>query len=101
MATDLTTLNWENGGANYKLSSVSTNNTEVSIPKWAKLVTIHPVSQAIYFSYSGTDGVAPSADAFPHAVSAIIQYNPQQTSQERKLYIASQAGLATVYMIFE
>lgn len=101
MAVDLTGLNWSNGGANYKVTSVSTTNTEISIPKWAKLVTIQPVGQAIYFSYDGTDGAAVSAHAFPHAVNAIIQYNPQQTAVGRKIYVASQTGTATVYCIFE
>lgn len=101
MATDLTTLNWENGGANYKVASLGTNNEEISIPKWCKLVTVAPKNQAIVFAYSGTDGAAPSANALPQAVDSIIQYNPQQTSQQRKIYIASQAGTANVYLIFE
>jgi hypothetical protein len=101
MALDLTTLNWENGGAVHKIASQSTTNTEISIPKWAKLVTVQPKSQAIYFSYEGTDGVAPTANAFPQAVDSIIQYNPQQTSQQRKIYIASQTGTAAIYLIFE
>jgi hypothetical protein len=101
MAIDLTTLNWENGGAVYKMASVSTTNIEVSIPKWAKLVTVQAKAQAIYFSYEGADSASPTANAFPQAVDSIIQYNPQQTSQQRKLYLASQTGTATIYLIFE
>ena len=102
MATlDLTTLNWENGGANYKVSSLGANNQEIAIPKWCKLVTVAPKNQAIFFAYSGTDGNPPSAHALPQAVDSIIQYNPLQTSQERKIYIAAQAGTANVFLIFE
>ena len=101
MSTDLTTLNWENGGASYKLGSLGTNNEEILIPKWCKLVTVAPKDQAIVFSYVGTDGAAPSAHALPQAVDSIIQYNPQQTSQQRKIYVAAQAGTANVYFIFE
>ena len=102
MATlDLTTLNWENGGANYKAGSIGTTNQEIAIPKWCKLVTVAPKNQAIHFSYSGTDGGAPSAHALPQAVDSIIQYNPQQTSQQRKIYIAAQSGTANVFLIFE
>ena len=101
MATiDLTTLNWENGGANHK-ESLSTVNKEFKIPKWAKLVTIQAENQAIKFSYTGVDGVVPTADAFPQAVGSIIQYNPQQTSQDRYIYLASQTGTANAYFIFE
>ena len=101
MATDLTTLNWENGGASYKLASVGANNEEVLIPKWCKLVTVAPKAQAIYFSYTGTHNAPPSAHALPQAVDSIIQYNPQQTSQQRKIYIAAQAGTANIFLIFE
>ena len=101
MSTDLTTLNWENGGANAIISSLGTLNEEVLIPKWAKLVTVMPVNQAIKFSYTGTDNASPIAAALPQAVNSIIQYNPQQTSQQRKIYIASQSGTANVYLIFE
>lgn len=101
MATDLTTLNWENGGAVYKAASVGTTNLEISIPKWCKLVTVQAKSQAIYFSYEGADATVPTANAFPHPVDSIIQYNPQQTSKQRKIYLASQTGTATVYLIFE
>jgi|TARA_R100000482_G_scaffold81774_1_gene32323 hypothetical protein len=100
-AIDLTTLNWNNGGANKKIASVTTTNQEVIIPKWAKLVTVQAVSQAIYFSYIGTDGASPVADAFPQAVSSIIQYNPVQTTSNRSIYLASQSGTATIYLIFE
>lgn len=100
-AIDLSTLNWENGGAVYKASSIGTTNQEIIIPKWCKLVTIQPKSQAIYFSYEGTDGAAPSANAFPQVVDSIIQYNPVQTSQDRSLFIASQSGTAILYLIFE
>lgn len=100
-AVDLTTLNWNNGGATYKQSSVGTNNQEFKIPKWAKLVTVKPAGQNVYFSYIGTDGAAPSLHAFPHPVDAIIQYNPVQTAQERSIFIASATGTATIYLIFE
>ena len=100
-AIDLTTLNWNNGGANKKIASVGTVNKEVLIPKWAKLVTVQAVSQAIYFSYTGTMGASPVADAFPQAVSSIIQYNPVQTTSNRSIFLASQSGTATVYLIFE
>lgn len=100
-AIDLTTLNWSNGGANWKQSSVGTNNQEFKIPKWAKLVTVKPAGQSILFSYDGTDGVAPTSHAFPHPVDAIIQYNPVQTAQERSIFIASSTGTATIYLIFE
>ena len=100
-AIDLTTLNWTNGGANKKISSVGTLNQEVIIPKWAKLVTVQAVSQAIFFSYTGTDGSSAVADAFPQAVSSIIQYNPVQTTSNRSIFLASQAGTATIYLIFE
>lgn len=100
-AIDLSTLNWENGGAVYKAASVSTTNQEFKLPKWCKLITVQPKSQAIYFSYEGTDGAAPTANAFPQVVDSIIQYNPQQSSQQRSVFIASQAGTATLYLIFE
>tara|TARA_Y100001938_G_scaffold149535_2_gene236691 strand:- start:1638 stop:1946 length:309 start_codon:yes stop_codon:yes gene_type:complete len=100
-AVDLTTLNWSNGGANWKQSSVGTTNQEFKLPKWAKLVTVKPAGQDIVFSYDGTDGAAPSSHAFPHPVDAIIQYNPVQTAQERSIYIASSTGTATIYLIFE
>ena len=99
-AIDLTTLNWTNGGANKKIASVGTLNQEVIIPKWAKLVTVQAVSQAIYFSYTGTDGASAVADAFPQAVSSIIQYNPMQTSGDRSVFVASQTGTATNYFNF-
>ena len=100
-ATDLTTLNWNNGGANKKISSLGTSNQEIILPKWAKLVTVQCTGQAIVVSYSGTDGAAPSADAFPQAVNSIIQYNPVQTSSDRSMFFASQTGTATLYLIFE
>lgn len=100
-AVDLTNLNWNNGGANWKQSSVGTNNQEFKLPKWAKLVTVKPAGQSILFSYTGTNGVAPTSHAFPHPVDAIIQYNPVQTAQERSIYIASTTGTATIYFIFE
>lgn len=100
-AVDLTTLNWSNGGATYKQSSVGTVNQEFKIPKWAKLVTVKAASQDVLFSYDGADGVAPTAHAFPHPVDAIIQYNPVQTAQERSIFIASTTGTATIYLIFE
>lgn len=98
---DLTTLNWNNGGATWKQSSVGTVNQEFKIPKWAKLVTVKPAGQNILFSYDGTDGGSPSSHAFPHPVDAIIQYNPVQTSGERSIFIASSTGTATIYLIFE
>lgn len=100
-AIDLTTLNWNNGGANYKQASIGTNNQEFKIPKWCKLVTVKPSGQDVLFSYTGTDNTAPSAHAFPHPVDAIIQYNPVQTAQERSIFIASSSGTATIYLIFE
>ena len=100
-AVDLTTLNWNNGGANWKQSSVGVTNQEFKIPKWAKLVTVKPAGQDVLFSYTGTDAASPSSHAFPHPVDAIIQYNPVQTSGERSIFIASTAGTATIYLIFE
>lgn len=100
-AVDLTTLNWSNGGATWKQSSVGTVNQEFKIPKWAKLVTVKPAGQDILFSYTGTDNTAPVSHAFPHPVDAIIQYNPVQTAQERSIFIASSTGTATIYLIFE
>ena len=100
-AVDLTTLNWSNGGANYKQSSVGVTNQEFKLPKWAKLVTVKPTGQSVLFSYDGTDGGSPSSHAFPHHVDAIIQYNPVQTAQERSIFIASSVGTATIYLIFE
>ena len=100
-AVDLTTLNWSNGGANWKQSSVGTLNQEFKLPKWAKLVTVKPAGQDVLFSYTGTDGASPTSHAFPHPVDAIIQYNPVQTSGERSIFIASSTGTATIYLIFE
>ena len=99
-AVDLTTLNWSNGGANWKLS-VGTTNQEFKLPKWAKLVTVKPAGQDVLFSYTGTDGASPTSHAFHHPVNAIIQYNPVQTSGERSIFIASSTGTATIYLIFE
>lgn len=102
MATiDLTTLNWKNGGANHVLTGVGTTNKEIKLPKWAKLVTVQAVSQAIKVSYVGTDGASPVGAAFPQAVNSIIQYNPVQTSSDRYMYIAASASTATIYLIFE
>ena len=102
MATDLTDLNWENGGNNYKQAGVGEAAAiEIKLSKWAKLVTIQPTAQALLFSYEGTDGVALSTHAFPQAVDSIIQYNPVQTSQDRSIFIQSQSGTAVVYFIFE
>ena len=42
MAQDLSNLNWENGGANATVSIPNTNNVEITIPKWCKLITIIP-----------------------------------------------------------
>ncbi len=100
-AIDLTTLNWANGGATYKQSSVGPLNQEFKIPKWAKLVTVKPAGQDVLFSYDGTDGASPSSHAFPHPVDAIIQYNPVQTAQERSIFIASSTWTATIDLIFE
>tara|TARA_Y100000401_G_scaffold112213_1_gene111366 strand:- start:6698 stop:7003 length:306 start_codon:yes stop_codon:yes gene_type:complete len=101
MATDLTTLNWSNGGANYTQGSVGTTWLEIKLPKWAKLVTIHASAQAIYFAYDGTDGGTPGTHKFPQAVDSIIQYNPMQTTIERSIFVASQSGTATINLIFE
>ena len=102
MAThDLRDLNWKNGANNHKFTSSGTNNDEIKIPNWAKLVTVQPVGQAIWFSYVGAEGVAPSSHAFPQAASSIIQYNPVQTRTDRSIFLASQAGTATIYLIFE
>lgn len=101
MATDLKGLDFRNGGAVYTITGISTVWMEVQIPKWAKLVTIQPESQAIYFAYSGTDGAAVGTHKFPQAVNSIIQYNPQQTAHARSIFVASQTGTATVYFIFE
>ncbi len=100
-AIDLTTLNWSNGGANYKQSSVGALNQQFKIPKWCKLVTVKAAGQDVLFSYDGADGVAPSSHAFPQPVDSIIQYNPVQTAQERSIFIASSVGTATIYLIFE
>jgi hypothetical protein len=101
MATDLTTLNWSNGGAMKKVTTITTTVLEVKIPKWCKLVTVNPEAQAIVFSYDGTDGGSKTGDEFPHPVDAIIQYNPQQTAEQRSIYVASQSGTAAIYFIFE
>ena len=100
-AIDLKTLNWSNGGSNYKQSSIGTTNQEFILPKWAKLVTVKAAGQDILFSYDGTDGVPPSSHAFPQPVDSIIQYNPVQTTQDRSIFIASSTGTATIYLIFE
>ena len=100
-AVDLTNLNWNNGGANWKQSSIGTTNQEFKLPKWAKLVTVKPAGQDVLFSYTGADNTAPVSHAFPHPVDAIIQYNPVQTSGERSIFIASSTGTATIYLIFE
>tara|TARA_Y100000996_G_C22226377_1_gene521743 strand:- start:223 stop:528 length:306 start_codon:yes stop_codon:yes gene_type:complete len=101
MAQDLSNLNWENGGANATVSIPNTNNVEITIPKWCKLITIIPTGQAIYFAYDGTDGASPISARFPHPVSAIIQYNPVQTAQTRKIYVAAQTGSAAIFLLFE
>ena len=101
MATNLRALNRKNGGAIYAQTGVSTNWLEIKLPNWAKLVTIQPTSQAIYFSYSDTDGAAVGVQRFPQAVDSIIQYNPMQTSGDRSIFVASQTGTATIYFIFE
>ena len=101
MATDLSILNWRNGGASYTLGSLGTNWTEIQIPKWCHLVTIKPSAQAIYFAYDGVDAAAPGVHKFPQPVDSIIQYNPQQTAHERNIYVASQTGTATIYFLFE
>jgi hypothetical protein len=98
---DLTTLNWSNGGAMKKVTSISTLLQEINIPKWCKLVTVKPESQAIVFSYDGTHGGGKTGDEFPHPVDAIIQYNPQQTAEQRSIFVASQSGTAQIYFIFE
>ena len=101
-AIDLTDLNYSNGGAVYAKSGVVTTWQEVKIPKWAHLVTIQPVSQAIYFQYDATDSAAVGTQRFPQAVDSIIQYNPRQTSTAiRSIFVAAQTGTATVYFIFE
>ena len=101
MATDLTALSYTNGGAIYAQTGVGVNWLEIQIPKWAKLVTIQPVNQAIYFSYDDTDGAAVGVQRFPQAVDSIIQYNPMQTAYDRSIFVAAQTGTATVYFIFE
>jgi len=101
MATNLRALNRKNGGAIYTQSGVSTTWMEVQIPNWAKLVTIQPTGQAIYFSYDETDGGSVGVQRFPQAVDSIIQYNPMQTSGDRSIFLASQTGTATIYLIFE
>jgi hypothetical protein len=101
MATDLTTLNWSNGGAMKKVTSITTTVLEIKIPKWCKLVTVKPEAQAIVFSYDGTDAGSKTGNEFPHPVDAIIQYNPQQTAEQRSIFVASQAGTAAIYFIFE
>tara|TARA_Y100001963_G_scaffold160068_1_gene267551 strand:- start:569 stop:874 length:306 start_codon:yes stop_codon:yes gene_type:complete len=101
MATNLRALNRKNGGAIYAQTGVSTNWLEIQLPNWAKLVTIQPTNQAIYFSYDDTDGAAVGVQRFPQAVDSIIQYNPMQTSGDRSVFVASQTGTATIYFIFE
>tara|TARA_R110002020_G_C15874579_1_gene738469 strand:+ start:123 stop:431 length:309 start_codon:yes stop_codon:yes gene_type:complete len=98
---DLTTLNWSNGGAMKKVTGISTLLQEINIPKWCKLVTVKPESQAIVFSYDGTDASSKTGNEFPHPVDAIIQYNPQQTAEQRSIFVASQSGTAQIYFIFE
>ena len=100
-AVDLKDLNWNNGGANWKQSSVGVTNQEFQIPKWCKLVTVKAAGQGIVFSYSGTDGGTPVSHAFPQPVDSIIQYNPVQTSTDRSIFIAAATGTATIYLIFE
>ena len=101
MATDLTTLNWSNGGAMKKVTSITTTVLEIKIPKWCKLVTVKPENQAIVFSYDGTDTGSKTGEEFPHPVDAIIQYNPQQTAEQRSIFVASESGTAAIYFIFE
>ena len=100
-AEDLTTLNWSNGGAMKKVTAISTMIQEIKIPKWCKLVTVKPEDKAIVFSYDGTDGASKTGDEFPHPVGAIIQYNPQQTAEQRSIFVASESGTAAIYFIFE
>lgn len=99
-AVDLTGLNFANGGAS-DTQSAGTTWQEFKIPKWAKLVTIQPIGQAIYFSYNATDGASVGANRFPQAVSSIVQYNPMQTSGTRSIFIAAQTGTATIHFLFE
>ena len=84
-----------------KVTSITTVLQEIQIPKWCKLVTVKPESQAIVFSYDGTDGGGKTGNEFPHPVDAIIQYNPQQTAEQRSIFVASQSGTANIYFIFE
>ena len=99
-AIDLTGLDYKNGGA-LDTQTASTTWQEFKMPKWAKLVTLQPTAQAIYFSYNATDGAAVGAEKFPQAVDSIVQYNPMQTSYQRSIFVASQTGTATLYFIFE
>ena len=54
-AIDLTTLNWSNGGATKKITSIGASTIqEIKIPKWCKLVTVKAENQAIVASQTGT-----------------------------------------------
>ena len=101
-AIDLTTLNWSNGGATKKITSIGAATIqEIKIPKWCKLVTVKAENQAIVFGYDGVDGAGKTGEEFPQPVDSIIQYNPQQTAEERSIFVASQTGTANLYLIFE
>ena len=99
-AVDFTTLDFSNGGAT-KVQSLVTAWQEIQIPNWAKLVTVQPKNQAIYFSYNATDGATVGAQRFSQAADSIVQYNPLQTRHVRSLFFAAQTGTVSLELLFE
>ena len=100
-AVDLTTLDFSNGGATYVQALSTTTWQEIQIPNWAKLVTVQPKNQAIYFSYNATDGATVGAQRFSQAADSIVQYNPLQTRHVRSLFFAAQTGTVSLELLFE
>lgn len=99
-AVDFTTIDFSNGGAT-RVQTVVATWQEIQIPNWAKLVTVQPKNQAIYFSYNATDGASVGSERFSQAVDSIVQYNPLQTRHVRSLFFASQTGTASIELLFE
>ena len=99
-AIDYTNIDFSNGGAT-KVQGLATTWQEIYIPNWAKLVTVQPKNQAIYFSYNATDGASVGSERFSQAVDSIVQYNPMQTSKQRSLFFAAQTGTASIELLFE
>lgn len=101
MATEnLKILNWGNGGNNYKFTTSGTSYDEVTLPNWAKTITILAKNNSIVVSYVGTNGGTP-VHGFPQAADSVVQYNPMQTTASRKIYIASQSSTSEIYIILE